>query len=268
MSLWDAILLGVVQGVAEFLPISSDGHLALAQLLFGIREGGLTLTVMLHFGTLLATALVLRERLGRAIVAGVRALGQPSLFRTDAAGRDALFVVVASVPTALIGFGLRDAVERWTTDPWAIGWGFVATTACLVASLAAKPGRLEDPSVRAALLVGAMQGLAVLPGVSRSCLTITTLLFLGIARGRAFELSMLMSVPAVFGAVLLETPHALRELDQLGLAALATFIAFVTGVGALLALRRIVVSGRFPWFAIWVGPLSLATLALAHSWPR
>ncbi|HSC87487.1 MAG TPA: undecaprenyl-diphosphate phosphatase [Polyangiaceae bacterium] len=268
MSVWDAFWLGLIQGLAEFLPISSDGHLALAQLLFGIREGGLTLTVMLHVGTLLATALVLRERLGRAVLAGLSALRAPSLFVTDPGGRDALFVVVASVPTAVIGFALRDRVEAWTLDPNVIAAGFAATAVCLLLSTAAQPGEREDPSWGQALLVGAMQGLAVLPGVSRSCLTITTLLFAGIARPRAFELSMLMSIPAVLGAVILETPHALRDLSQPGLAAFGTFVAFVTGVAALLALRRIVVSGKFSWFAAWVGPLALATFALARAWPR
>jgi len=267
VSLFEAILLGFIQGVAEFLPISSDGHLALAALLFDVKEGGLTLTVMLHVGTLLATALVLRQRLGTAIAEGARALGNPEIFSTTPGGRDALFVVGASVPTALIGLGLRDAVEVWTYSPWAIGFGFLATTLCLVVSVWAKPGLLESPGVRAALLVGVFQGLAVLPGVSRSALTITTLFFLGVQRGRAFELSMLMSIPAVFGAVLLESPHAVRDIQGVGMAVLGTVVAFVTGVIALLLLRSIVVSGRFAWFALWVGPLALATLALARSLP-
>jgi len=204
MSWLEALLLGLIQGIAEFLPISSDGHLALAALLFDVEEGSLTLTVMLHIGTLFATALILRRRLGLALADGLRALTSPSLFKTTAGGRDALFVVLASIPTALIGLTLRDAVEAWTHSPTAIGWGFLATAVCLLASIWARTGAQESPGWSGALAVGAMQGLAVLPGVSRSALTITCLLFLGLTRARAFELSMLMSIPAVFGAVLLE----------------------------------------------------------------
>lgn len=268
MTWFEALLLGIIQGIAEFLPISSDGHLALAALLFDVKEGGLTLTVMLHVGTLLATALILRRRLGLALGDGLRALAAPSLFKTTAGGRDALFVVLASIPTAVIGLTLRDAVDAWTYSPNAIGWGFLATAICLLASLGARPGHQDSPSWHAALAVGAMQGLAVLPGVSRSALTITCLLYLGLARARAFELSMLMSIPAVLGAVLLEIPHAMRDIDGVAMAIFATAVAFISGTLALLSLRRVVISGGFAWFALWVGPLSLATLALARSWPH
>jgi undecaprenyl-diphosphatase len=264
----ESILLGLLQGVSEFLPISSDGHLALAGILFGVEDAGLTLTVLLHVGTLVATALVLRRRLTEAFLSGFRALVQPKLFVSTPGGRDALFVVLASLPTAVLGLSMRDVVAEWTQSPLIIGLGFLCTATLLVASSFASPGDIEYPSWKVALLLGVVQGIAVLPGVSRSGSTIAVALFLGVQRGRAFELSMLMSVPAVFGAALLELPSAIGSLQHLESALVGTAVACVSGVAAMLFLRRMVVRGYFPWFAVWVGPLAIATLAMAQSWPH
>lgn len=263
----NVLLLGLIQGVTEFLPISSDGHLALYSLLFDVQDSGLALTVLLHAGTFLATLLVLRARAFPALGDGLRALAKPSLFQTTASGQDALFVLVASVPTAIIGLGMKDFVEAATQSPIWIGLGFLATGLVLVSTRFAPPGILEHPTWKAALLVGFMQGWAVLPGLSRSGITIATLLFLGAERRRAFELSMLMSLPAVLGALILELPEGLREIHDLPGALVGTLVAFGSGIFALIFLRRVVSSGWFPWFAAWVFPLGVATLAMAHAWP-
>lgn len=263
----EAILLGLLQGISEFLPISSSGHLALAGMLFGVEGAGLTLNVLLHVGTLAATVFVLRERLAQAVRSGFRALLQPSLFVTDHGGRDALFVVVASIPTALMGLALRDAVDAWTRSPLVVGLGFLVTAALLISTRFASQGAVEYPSARVALLLGIAQGVAVLPGISRSGATIAVALFLGIQRGRAFELSMLMSIPAVFGAALLELPGALESFRGWGPGLVGAAVACVSGIFAMLVLRRMVVGGNFPWFALWVLPLAVATLAMANSWP-
>jgi undecaprenyl-diphosphatase len=264
----DAVLLGIVQGITEFLPISSDGHLALAELLFHLQSGGLTFNVMLHAGTLIATLVVLRREVTRALLGGLGALVKPSQFRDSSGGRDALVVILASLPTALIGLTLRDAVERWTESPIAIGLGFLGTTAMLMIAHTAKPGEREQPSWRGALLIGLAQGLAVLPGLSRSGSTIAVALRLGVRPDRAFELSMLMSLPAVVGAIVLEGRHAMADGQFAGSpAVVGAFTALVAGIIALRLLRRLVIRGRFGWFAFWVGPLALATLALGLAWP-
>lgn len=262
-----AFLLGLLQGISEFLPISSSGHLALAGMLFGIKDAGLTLSVLLHAGTLIATAIVLRKRLAAAISTGARALFSPILFRTTPGGQDALFVILASIPTAIIGLTIRDSVEEWTTSPLVVGLGFLATAALLMSSYFARPGVIEHPSYQAALLLGFVQGIAVLPGVSRSGITITCALFLGIARSRAFELSMLMSVPAVLGATLVELPRMSSGISDLPAALFGAAVACGAGILAMLWLRRIVIGGLFPLFALWVFPLAIATLAMARSWP-
>lgn len=263
----EAVLFGILQGVSEFLPISSSGHLALAGILFDVKDAGLTLNVLLHVGTLIATVIVLREHLAAAIVSGVRALAKPALFRTTRGGQDAMFIVIASVPTAIIGFTLRDVVAIWTHSPLFVGLGFLITSVLLVSTHFARPGKVEHPSITAAALLGVCQGLAVAPGISRSGITIAAALFLGVQRGRAFELSMLMSVPAVLGAALLELPASMDDLEAPLSAFLGAAVACVAGVGAMSLLRRTVVGGSFPWFALWVFPLAVATLTMAQAWP-
>lgn len=264
----DAALLGLIQGLTEFLPISSDGHLALAQLLFGTKGAGLTMSVMLHVGTWLATVILLRQKAFTAAGHGVRALFRPSLFRESSAARDAGVVILASLPTAAIGLVLHDAVERWTESPLVIGMGFLVTALALVSTRFVRARDAEQPNPLGALLIGAAQGLAVLPGVSRSGLTITTALWLGVRPDRAFELSMLMSLPAVLGAIVLESVPAFRTPGFIGPAAFGAAVALGVGLFALGMLRRVVIRGHFSLFAVWVVPVALATLALARAWPR
>lgn len=261
-------LLGILQGATEFLPVSSSGHLALAGLLFNIEEAGLTLNVLLHAGTFLATAIVLRHRLGAALFDGVPALAAPSRFRTTAGGQDALFIIVASIPTAIIGLTLRDLVDQWTSSPLVVGLGFVLTTFLLLVTKVLRPGGLEYPSALIAVVAGVAQGFSVIPGISRSGATIAALLLFGVQRRRSFELSMLMSLPAVLGAVALELPRMLQAPSGVAFPLLGMLVAFATGVMALLTLRRVVVSGGFWAFALWVGPLAVATLAMARAWPH
>lgn len=263
-----AILLGILQGLTEFLPISSDGHLALAQMLLDVDGGGLTLSVLLHTGTLLATILYFRERIGAVLLDLWQSLRRGHVPAPTSPGWDAILVLVATVPTGLIGLAGRDVVAEWTEQPLATGFGFVITACLLISTLWAKPGTLVAPTLLGALLLGVAQGMAVAPGVSRSGLTIVTALWLGVRSERAFELSMLLSVPAVAAAVLLE----LLEGDSMAGHSFALIsgavMAFGVGLLALSLLRRVVARGNLAWFALWVLPVALATLALAKAWPR
>src|SRR5690606_6870029 len=109
-----AIVLGIIQGLTEFLPVSSSGHLALAQMLVGLGEPSLTLSVVMHAGTLAATALLVRERLVAAVRDGLKAVTSPRSLTQTVGGRDVLVVVLASLPTAVIGLLMRGAVEKYT----------------------------------------------------------------------------------------------------------------------------------------------------------
>jgi undecaprenyl-diphosphatase len=263
----DVIALSVLQGITEFLPVSSSGHLALAEILFGLKENNLALNVMLHAGTLCATLLVLRQRVFALLVAAFRAVRRPSTLRDTPDGRDVVAVVVATVPTAVLGLTLERPTERFIRSPLAVGIGFLITGLLLLSVRWARAGKREGLGLWGAAAVGVAQGIAVLPGISRSGSTIGVGLWLGVRPERAFELSMLMSLPAVFGAVVLEVPAVMGASATLGPAVVGAAVSFAVGVVALLVLRRVVVHGSFPVFALWVLPLAVATLALARAWP-
>ena len=168
-----------------------------------------------------------------------------------------MFVVIASVPTAAIGLLLRHAVARWTESPLAVAFGLGVTSVLLMTSHWAPRGRREVPNNWGAALVGLAQGLAVVPGLSRSGTTICVALWLGVRPQRAFELSMLASVPAVLGAVLVEVPAALSSPVGFAVPLAGAAVAFGVGVGALYALRGAINRGRFAWFAAWTAPLAV-----------
>lgn len=260
-------LLGALQGLTEFLPVSSSGHLALAQTLFGVKGAGLTLSVVLHAGTLLATVVYFRKRLLAIVSDWFHATRQGHFPRYNSPGRDAWLVVLATLPTAVFGLLMHDTVESWTQDPMATGAGFLVTAGILVSTHWARGGTLRAPGVRGAVLIGVMQGLAIFPGVSRSGMTIIAALWLGVRSERAFEFSMLLSIPAVLGAVVLELAGANNLDGKLMGLVLGASVAFCVGLGALALLRQVVSHGRLAWFALWVLPLGFATLALGQALP-
>jgi undecaprenyl-diphosphatase len=261
-SAFQTIILGIVQGLTEFLPVSSDGHLALGQRLLG-TGGGLEMTVLLHAGTLLATLLVFRREITALAGESLAVVKDPSRLRRDPRAEELLAIVVASVPTAIIGLTLKDAVEAWSRVMWIVAVCFLGTGGALLAS---RFGR-EQPAWRwtptRALLVGVAQGLAVLPGLSRSACTLAMALLLGAPPGEAFRFSFLCSIPAVGGALLLELAHP-GALARAGGSAgvMGAAVAFVVGIVALETLRGIVSRGRLWQFALYVVPVALATLAL------
>jgi undecaprenyl-diphosphatase len=259
-----SIVLGVVQGITEFLPISSDGHVALFAILFGETAMPLSMVVLLHVGTLVATGLVFRGEVRELAVSLGRGVRAPRQYLATTEGRTNAAIVVASIPTAVVGLALRDRVEAWSHVPWIVG-ACLLGTAVLVAStrLTADRATHADTGIpmRHALLVGIAQGLAVLPGLSRSGSTIACAMALGVAAPAAFRLSFLMSLPAVLGAVLLELRDPADILGDLGPAALAgAAVSFGVGLASLLALRRVIDRGRFWAFAIYLVPLGTALI--------
>ena len=255
--LMTAIGLGVVQGVTEFLPISSDGHLALFALAFHVREASLATTVTLHLGTLLATLLVFRAELRQLAVTllggGGGGGGLPARLASPE-GKLLVRLIAASVPTAAIGLALEHTVEPLSALPWAIGLGFLGS-AVAVFSTRRREGRDELLSVPGALLVGVLQGLAVLPGLSRSASTIATAMALGLGPQASFRFSFLLSMPAVAGAALLELgkPGVFTSLTST--AWIGAGVSFVTGIAALQLLRAMLGRGRFWAFGVYLVPL-------------
>ncbi|MCB9664555.1 MAG: undecaprenyl-diphosphate phosphatase [Alphaproteobacteria bacterium] len=260
-----AAVLGVVQGVTEFLPVSSSGHLVVAQQLVPPEGDDVLFDLVLHVGTLLPALWFYRADVGRMLRDAVGGEG-PWLQRPGV--RLALLVAVATVPTAIVGLTLKDVFEALFHTPAAVAVAFAATGLLLWRTRGLEDGVIElaDVPWRTALLVGLAQGIAITPGISRSGATIATALLLGLRRELAVKLSFLMSVPAILGAVVLK----LREVDGAGLAAgpmaVGFLAAMITGYGALVLLVRLVRLGRFSSFAwyLWAAALGTGLLVLAQ----
>jgi undecaprenyl-diphosphatase len=210
MNWWYAVLLGLVQGLTEFIPVSSDGHLSAAEMLLpGFTQVGVLFDVMTHLGTLVAVLVFFRKFLRdetRALVSGDP---QPRRPAWELVG----FLALATVPTGLIGILLKGFVERTKHDPEFVGVMEIATGALLAVSFfLRRDGRGREGMRRTdALLIGAAQGLAVLPGLSRSASTIAVGLMLGLTGRWAATFSFLLVIPAILGAAGLELLSAWQE---------------------------------------------------------
>ena len=261
MEILKAISLGLVQAVTEFLPVSSSGHLVLAKTLLGVQEVGITFEVITHLATALAVIVFLRRRIGcmvqgiyRYIRFGRRAAG-------ESAARDftiLLMLIVGSLPAVGVGLLVRDRVGDLFADVATTSIMLVVTGCFVLAS-----GRLAKPrkpvGFRAAVVIGMAQACAIVPGLSRSGLTIGAGLVLGVARKEAFEFSLLLSVPAIIGAAVLEMVGGRIGGEPIGLV-VAAVTAFGGGYLAISVLRRAVVGNRFHAFAYYLIPLGVAAI--------
>ncbi len=261
IGLFPALVLGAVQGVTEFLPVSSDGHLAIAAMLFGETEMSLAMVVLLHVGTLLATLIILREDV-RPLV---RTLFTPSKWRGTEEGAALRTILITSIPTAIVGLALHDAVEPLARSAVVVGiclWGSALAVASTRWTAPKATKTSLDLSVSHCVIIGIAQGLAVLPGLSRSGTSIATMMLLGLSGPTSFRLSFLLSLPAIAGAAILELRHP-EVWSSLGTPAIAaTVVAFVVGLAALSALRHIVAQGRFWAFAIYLVPLGAVLVVM------
>ncbi len=273
ISTFSSFLLGVLQGITEFLPVSSSGHLVLAQHFLHVEKQALLLDVWLHFGTLLAIFCVLGRpvlRLVDGAVQGARHLSRPAAFLSGPEGNNTrllLLVIVASLPTALIGFLFKDTFEHlFEGNLLLLGVAFLFTALLLFLTKFRKVPLSSggiDISWLQALAIGTIQGIAIIPGVSRSGSTIALALLLGVSRRGAGEFSFLIVIPAIFGAMLLETVHGTATLHQSGFlipALVGMVTAWGVGILALKALLRVVNQGtlyRFAYYCLLIGGFTL-----------
>ncbi len=238
MSIWEAILLGIIQGVTEFLPISSSGHLILVPWLLGWDEPGLLFNVGVHVGTLMAVVVYFWRDLFSMAVALPRGIIQRKPL-ADPMSFLALVIVLGSVPAAIVGVTLGDRIDEFfhTGSGGNRAIVLIACALMLVGVMMAIAERvadrrrgIEDIGFRDGILIGLAQALALFPGVSRSGSTITTGLFLGFRRESAARFSFLLGVPAVVGAAAFE----LRNLFENGLGdQTAVFIAGIVTSGVV-----------------------------------
>jgi len=269
-----ALILGIVQGLTEFLPVSSSGHLVLLQNLFGLKEPELLFDVCVHVGTLIAVGAVFQREIRNILVSLLRitSLKRASgswraVYDQNEEIRIVILIIVGSIPTALLGLLFKDAVDTLFGSVGIVGWMLLVTgTVLWLTRKTAASGRsLNETAIRDALIIGLVQGLAIVPGISRSGSTIAMALFLGIDREIAGRFSFLLSIPAILGALVLSFDPTLSHTTmQTEVILLGVFVSAMVGYGALKVLLRLVNKGRIYRFApyCWL----IGVLALIYNW--
>jgi undecaprenyl-diphosphatase len=250
MNIFETTILGIIQGLTEFLPVSSSGHLVLFQNLLGFKEPELLLDCSLHFGTLLAVCVYFRNDLKKIVT---------EIWKGDFKNPHAslaLWIVVGSVPTAVIGLVFKAPLERLFGSVTIVGATLIVT-GIIVALTRMIPegfGTRTRVGLLAALAVGTAQGLAIIPGISRSGTTIVCALLLGLDRDLAGRFSFLLAIPAIIGALAIQID--LDALERVGLVPLGFgfFSSAIVGLLALKLLMGIVRKGHLYYFApyCWV----------------
>jgi undecaprenyl-diphosphatase len=254
----EGLVLGVVQGLTEFLPISSSGHLVLTEALLGLTTPGVVVEVVLHVGTLLAVIIVYRARLWDLL--------RGMLANDGRAWRPIGLLALATVPAAVIGLGFEEFFERSFDSLLIVGVDFLVT-GVLLWSVRGRTGgdRRPEPTVWGALGMGLAQALAILPGISRSGSTIVAGIWARVDPVKAAEFSFLMAIPAIAGAAVLQVPELGASAAHVGGGPLlVSFVAaLVSGVLAIRLLLALLLAQAFHRFAPYVWILGAGTVAWA-----
>lgn len=270
MTILQSIFLGILQGVAEFLPISSSGHLTLAQKLFNLDNIPLIFDVMLHLATLLAVVLVFRKKIATLLISLWRFITRKNTKEDQYALSMILAIIVATIVTGTMGIVLSKIIPDMPIK--VVFCGFIVTALLLIfSSYVSKKSeknnnisieKTDKISIKQGLFVGFAQGIGVLPGISRSGSTIAASLFSGISRDTAGDFSFILSIPAILGAFILEA----KDLGNLT-ATVAPFpliigclSAFLSGWLSLKLLLKLIKKGNLQYFAFYLIPLAILGL--------
>ncbi|MCG8468687.1 MAG: undecaprenyl-diphosphate phosphatase [Gemmatimonadetes bacterium] len=262
MSPLEAILLGVIQGITEFLPVSSSGHLVMAQALMGLDLPGVLFEIDVHLATLCAVCWVYRASLVR-LAKGVFGRDRESLVYVG-------LLAIATVPAALVGVGLGDVLEPIFERPIAAA-AFLLVTGALVWSIrrTARRADRDAPNAAQAIGIGCAQALAILPGISRSGSTLAAGTALGVEPTRMAEFSFLLSIPAIAGAAALQVPDLAAAGGAIGTVPLVVgfLAAALSGVVAIRIFLGMLQRKTFHRFAYYCWVVGLAYLGAATVWP-
>jgi undecaprenyl-diphosphatase len=265
VSLIEEIVLGITQGLTEFLPISSTAHLRIVPAFFGWEDPGAAFTAVVQLGTMAAVLIYFRAELWKIARTWLASLRDPSL-RHELDARLGWYLVIGTVPIAIFGFIFRDQIETGARDLYLIGTTLIVLGLLLL--LAEKVGshsrKFEEIRTRDGVIIGFAQALALIPGVSRSGATITAGLFEGLDRPSAARFSFLLSVPAVVLSGLFEMRHIADGDSDVGGLIVATVLAFITGYASIAFLLRWLAThstGIFVAYRVILGSVVLALTA-------
>lgn len=261
MSWLEALVLGIVQGLTEYLPVSSSGHLAIGSALFGIKgEENLTFTIVVHVATVFSTLVILWKEIGWIF----RGLFK---FKMNSETRYVINILISMIPIGIVGVFFKDTVEAiFGSGLLIVGCMLLVTAALLSFSYYAKPRQKENLSMKDAFIIGLAQACAVLPGLSRSGTTIATGLLLGNNKAKLAQFSFLMVIPPILGEALLDVLKLVKGEDIGGdiptLSLVVGFVAaFLSGCLACKWMINIVKKGKLIYFAIYCAIAGLVTIA-------
>jgi undecaprenyl-diphosphatase len=270
VSLLEAIVLGITQGLTEFLPISSTAHLRIVPAFAGWEDPGAAFTAVTQLGTMAAVLLYFREDLARIARAWLRSLRDPAA-RRELDARLGWYIVLGTIPIGIFGLAFKDQIENGARDLYLIGTALILLGLVLLAAerVASHDRPLEKITTRDGIVIGFAQALALIPGVSRSGATLTAGLFMGLDRTSAARFSFLLSIPAVVLSGLLEFASILNGEDGqhvgLGALAVATLLAFVVGYASIAFLLRYLSNHSTIVFVIYRVALGALVLVLVSS---
>jgi undecaprenyl-diphosphatase len=264
-----AVVLGIVEGLTEFLPVSSTGHLTIVEKLMHLQvdSAGVTaFTAIIQVGAIIAVIVYFWRDIVRLVVAFVRGLGSAEA-REDASWREALVVIVGTIPIAVVGLALKDVVSGPLRSLWVVAVALFAWSGVMVWAERVGSQRRDERSVtvRDGLVVGLMQCIALVPGVSRSGATISAGLFRGLDRVAATRVSFLLSIPALLAAGGLEAVSQAKAVSATvgwGPTGLATLVSFVVGFASIAWLLRLVAGHPITVFVPYRVILGIALVVL------
>ena len=267
MSWIQALILGLIQGLTEYLPVSSSGHLAIGQALFGLQDGesNLAFTVLLHVATVLSTVVILWSEI-------VWLFKDLFKFKWNEGTKYIVNILISMIPVGIVGLFFKDKVEAiFGSGLLVVGICLMITATLLAFSYFARPRQRENISPLHAFIIGIAQALAVLPGLSRSGSTIATGLLLGNKKERLAQFSFLMVIPPILGEALLDVKDMAEMGVSQAMAGLPTIslvvgflAAFVCGCLACKWMIDIVKKGKLIWFAVYCAVVGLATIILPY----
>lgn len=241
MELFEIVILGVLQGLTEFLPVSSSGHLVLGQYILGIKSPGNTLEILFHFGTLGSVVFVFFDEIKNIIVTIDKKPTQKLL----------VFISIATLPAMFVGLLFRHEINLLFDSLDSVGYALCLTGLILIISIFSNNKKINF-SYHSSLVIGLVQAFAIIPGISRSGFTIVVSLFLGISPKKSAKFSFLLSIPIIFGAGLL----GFFDLQNENFFTFSTIItailsSFFVGILALKGLLKLLEQGKFYFFGIY-----------------
>ena len=268
MSWIEALFLGILQGLTEFLPVSSSGHLVLAENFLKVNPPGITLEICLHLGTLFAIIAIFRREIGRILVslAHIFKTGKHRR-REDPYLRLLGLLLLGTIPIVLIGGLFKEGFESLFECPRVVSLMLIITGIILWATKRLKVGRREihKLNIRDTIGIGLAQAIALIPGISRSGITISCGLFRGLNRDSAYRFSFLLAIPAIIGAAGLEFRNlSTIPKENIYPFTIGAMAAFLSGLLALKVLLSIIKKGKFSFFAYYLWVIGLASLAISY----